>query len=74
MDSEVKVDGRLIDVIDEDWINDELPVEDIEVPLDELPELEQDNGNSHETIKELEKKWNDDNLQSLLSNNGNRQS
>ena len=32
--------------------------------------FEQDNGNVKETMKELEKKWNDDNLQSFLSNNG----
>ena len=41
MDSEVHIDGQLIDIIDEDWITDELPLEDIQVPLEELPDLEQ---------------------------------
>ena len=41
MDSEVKIDGSLIDVIDEDWIHDKLPMEDVEVPIEELPDTEQ---------------------------------
>ena len=41
MDSEVKIDGYLIDIIDEDWINDKLPMEDVEVPIEELPDAEQ---------------------------------
>jgi len=62
MDSEVHIDGQLIDIIDEEWVTDELPLEDIQVPLEELPDLEQENGHSKETLKELEKKWLDDNL------------
>ena len=41
MDSEVHIDGQLIDIIDEEWVTDELPLEDIQVPLEELPDLEQ---------------------------------
>ncbi|CAK8677744.1 anaphase-promoting complex subunit 13-like [Clavelina lepadiformis] len=74
MDSEVKIDGSLIDIIDEEWATDKLPLEDVEVPLDELPEPEQDNGNSKETINEMERKWTDDNMQSLLNHAGTRQS
>jgi len=63
MDSEVRRDGRLMDIVDEDWQTDGLPVEDIIVPQMELPELEPDNGNSvngnQETLREQEQKWTD---------------
>ncbi|XP_039249090.2 anaphase-promoting complex subunit 13-like [Styela clava] len=65
-DSEVRIDGRLLDLIDDEWREDTLPEEDVEVPLEELPELEQDNGNTHETMKEQDMKWNDINLQEFL--------
>nr|CAB3221502.1 anaphase-promoting complex subunit 13-like [Phallusia mammillata] len=74
MDGEAKIEGHLIDILDEDWVSDKLPLEDIDVPLEELPDIEQDNGNTKETMKELEKKWNDDNLQSLLHQTNHRQS
>ena len=57
MDSEVKRDGRLMEMIDEQWRDDKLPMEDIAVPQMELPELEPDNGPSNETLKEQEQKW-----------------
>ena len=41
MDSEITIDGYLIDIIDKEWINDKLPLEDIEVPIEELPDTEQ---------------------------------
>ena len=41
MDSEVTLEGELIDILDDEWINDKLPMEDVEVPIEELPDLEQ---------------------------------
>ena len=40
MDSAVRRDGRLMDIVDKEWRNDKLPHEDIAVPQIELPELE----------------------------------
>jgi len=59
MDSHVLRRGRLVDIIDKEWREDRLPNEDISVPQMELPELEPDNGNTHETLKEQEQKWTD---------------
>jgi len=63
MDSEVRRTGRLMDVVDEDWQTDGLPVEDVIVPQMELPELEPDNGSNmngnQETLREQEQKWTD---------------
>lgn len=58
MDSEVKR-RVLIDVVDSSWQLDKLPDEDIAVPQMELPELETDNGNTNETLREQEQKWTD---------------
>lgn len=52
-------DGRLMDLIDAEWREDKLPEEDIAVPQMELPEIEQENGPSTETLKEQEQKWTD---------------
>ncbi|XP_053409065.1 anaphase-promoting complex subunit 13-like isoform X2 [Mercenaria mercenaria] len=66
MDSEVTRDGRLMDLIDEKWREDQLPEEDIAVPQMELPEIEQlENGPTTETLKEQEQKWTDLGLSSL---------
>jgi len=63
MDSEVRRNGRLMDIVDEDWQTDGLPIEDIIVPQMELPELEPDNGSNvngnQETLREQEQKWTD---------------
>ncbi|CAG2187452.1 APC13 [Mytilus edulis] len=59
MDSEVCRDGRLMDLVDEEWRKDKLPMEDINVPQMELPELEPDNGPTNETLTEQEQKWTD---------------
>lgn len=40
-DSEVRIDCQLLDLIDAEWKEDALPEEDIEVPIEELPETEQ---------------------------------
>lgn len=59
MDSQVTVDGRLLDIVDDTWRKDELPIEDITVPLEELPDPDADNGDTHLTVREAEAKWND---------------
>ncbi|CAH1262177.1 anaphase-promoting complex subunit 13-like [Branchiostoma lanceolatum] len=70
MDSEVQRDGRLLDIVDQDWRDDQLPMDDIDVPQMELPdpEQEQDNGGPTESLKEQEQKWTDLALQLLHEN------
>lgn len=48
-------------MIDKEWREDiqNLPHEDIEIPVMELPDPEPDNGNPLETLKEQEQKWTD---------------
>lgn len=65
MDSEVLRDGRLLNLRDREWQKDKLPDEDIGVPQMELPELEPDNGNTNETLREQDQKWTDLALNSL---------
>ena len=36
-----------------------LPVDDISVPIGELPDPEADSGNSGETLRQVENKWTD---------------
>uniref|UniRef100_A0A8C2D5B6 Anaphase-promoting complex subunit 13 n=1 Tax=Cyprinus carpio TaxID=7962 RepID=A0A8C2D5B6_CYPCA len=71
MDSEVQRDGRVLDLTDDAWREDRLPYEDVTIPLSELPESEQDNGGSTESVKEQEMKWSDLALQSLHENTPN---
>uniref|UniRef100_A0A8D2FUP6 Anaphase-promoting complex subunit 13 n=1 Tax=Theropithecus gelada TaxID=9565 RepID=A0A8D2FUP6_THEGE len=47
---------------------DKLPYEDVAIPLNELPEPEQDNGGTTESVKEQEMKWTDLALQYLHEN------
>ncbi|NP_001017240.1 anaphase-promoting complex subunit 13 [Xenopus tropicalis] len=68
MDSEVLRDGRILDLIDDAWREDKLPYEDVTIPLNELPEPEQDNGGATESVKEQEMKWADLALQYLHEN------
>lgn len=68
MDSEIQRDGRVLDLTDDAWREDRLPYEDVTIPLSELPEAEQDNGGSTESVKEQEMKWTDLALQSLHEN------
>ncbi|XP_041030244.1 anaphase-promoting complex subunit 13 isoform X1 [Carcharodon carcharias] len=68
MDSEVQRDGRILDLIDDAWREDKLPYEDVEIPLSELPEPEQDNGGTTESINEQDMKWTDLALQNLHEN------
>ncbi|XP_014215875.1 anaphase-promoting complex subunit 13 [Copidosoma floridanum] len=68
MDSQICGDGRLLDLIDEEWRKDKLPLDEILVPASELPDPESDNGDSHMTLKELEQKWNNLALGTLSEN------
>lgn len=43
-------------MIDDAWREDKLPYEDVAIPLNELPEPEQDNGGPAESVKEPEMK------------------
>ncbi|XP_012270578.1 anaphase-promoting complex subunit 13 [Orussus abietinus] len=68
MDSQVCGEGRLLDLIDEAWRKERLPIDEILVPISELPDPESDNGDSHMTLKELEQKWNNLALGTLSEN------
>ncbi|XP_039765032.1 rRNA-processing protein UTP23 homolog isoform X3 [Pararge aegeria] len=57
MDSKYRRNGRLIDIVDEEWKAEKLPDEDIQVPLEELPDPEADNADSHLTLKEQSMRW-----------------
>lgn len=59
MDSQVSMDGFLVDLVDDSWRADTLPQDDIEVPTYELPDPEADNGDVNLTLKEQEQKWTD---------------
>lgn len=59
MDSEVQIDGYLVDLMDNAWKQDTLPEEDIEVPVYELLDPEADSGDTNLTLKEQEQKWSD---------------
>ncbi|GBP09011.1 Putative 1-phosphatidylinositol 3-phosphate 5-kinase [Eumeta japonica] len=45
-------DGRLIDIVDNRWREEELPFDQILVPADKLPDPEADGGDSHLTLSE----------------------
>lgn len=57
MDSKYCRIGRLVDIVDEDWRAEQLPHEDIQVPLEELPDPEADSADSHLTLKEQSMRW-----------------
>lgn len=59
MDSQLQLEGRFLDIIDDAWRKDKLPEEDVSVPLTELPDPESDNGNAGESVREQENKWTD---------------
>lgn len=65
MDSQVTIEGYLVDLIDEDWKSDKLPNDDIEVPVHELPDPEADSGDVNLTLKEQDQRWTDIALASL---------
>jgi len=62
MDSEYRLEGVLVKVIDKEWLKDTLPAEDITVPPIELPDPDPDDGNHQDalnTLKQIERKWAD---------------
>ncbi|XP_071025525.1 anaphase-promoting complex subunit 13-like [Oncorhynchus clarkii lewisi] len=71
MDSEVQRDGRVLGITDYAWREDCLTYEDVTISLSELPEAEQDNGGSTESVKEQEIKWSNLALQNLHKNTTN---
>ena len=73
MDSQVVADGRLLELIDEDWRKDQLPKDDIAVPFSELPDPEADNGNTGESLREQENKWNELGLANISETNATGQ-
>lgn len=58
-------EGHLIDIVDKGWILDKIPNAEVSVPLEELPdtELNEINGQTNQTVKEYEMKWNENGLQ-----------
>ena len=70
MDSQFRREGRLTIIIDKAWREDaqNLPHEEIQVPVMELPDPEPDNGNPLETLKEQDMKWTDLDLARITSN------
>ena len=58
MDSQVQVEGRLLDLVTDDWRKERLPLDDINVPVSELPDPEADNGQT-ESLRQQESKWTD---------------
>uniref|UniRef100_A0A4W5LUF8 Anaphase-promoting complex subunit 13 n=1 Tax=Hucho hucho TaxID=62062 RepID=A0A4W5LUF8_9TELE len=64
MDSLVQRDSRVLDITDDAWREDSLLMT-MSLSNCELPEAEQDNGGSTESVKEQEIKWLDLALQSL---------
>ena len=72
MDSQILPEGDvLMDIVDNDWRNDQLPFDEIVLPLDELPDPEADTDQI--SLKEQEEKWLDLALSSLAPNDHNEQ-
>lgn len=64
MDSQYVMNGRLVEIIDDEWRKDLLPVEQVPVPADQLPNDEGESefvNMSGLPAVEDEKKWTDSN-------------
>lgn len=48
-----------MDLVDDQWRSDELPKDELDVPLHELPDPEADTGDIYLSLKEQEQKWTD---------------
>lgn len=59
------MDGLLLEIVDDEWRQDELPHDQILVPVEKLPDPEADNGDPHLTLNEQEQRWTDLALTSL---------
>ncbi|EDV21852.1 uncharacterized protein TRIADDRAFT_29505 [Trichoplax adhaerens] len=66
MDSQYAINGRLVEIIDDEWKKDSLPVEHVPIPLNQLPNDEGENEFlntcSLSTGTDEEKKWTDSNV------------
>jgi len=65
MDSQVQIEGRFLDIISDSWRRDKLPLDDIMIPVAELPDPEADNGQTGDSLRQQENKWTDLALQSI---------
>ena len=65
MESQVQLEGRLLDVVDEACRRDTLHEEEIAVPLHELSDPEPDNSSNTESLRQQEHSWHDLQLQRL---------
>ena len=70
MDSQVQIEGRLLDIGKDDWRKEKLPLDDINVPAQELPDPEADNGNT-ESLRQQEMKWTDMALNTIRGSSQN---
>lgn len=59
MDSQVQLDGRLLELVDSAWRTDSLPSDEIAVPIQELPDPEPDATTPNQTLRQQEHKWQD---------------
>lgn len=57
MDSQPLGYRRLLCALDREWQEDKLSFEEIQVPLEELPDPDEINEFQHLTLRELENKW-----------------
>ena len=69
MDSQVLVDGLLVEVVDVEWSIDKLPDEDIAIPVLELPDPEPDASTPNLTLRQQENRWPDLMLANLSETN-----
>lgn len=74
MDSELIRNSRIVFLVDRVWREDvsKLPEEDVYVSPMHLPDPEPDNCNPNETLKEIDQKWSDLRLNSLLNKTNTR--
>ena len=63
--SELVCDPKLKDLIDDKWMTSKLPFDDLEISCDLLPDSEQDE-DQKECSADLEKKWNETNIEQIL--------
>ena len=71
MDSEVMREGRLLDIIDDQWRMDKLPNDDIEIPPNQLPN--DMDGGKEEGGKKAEERWTDLALHNLTASQTSNQ-
>lgn len=65
MDSQPPADGFLLEIVDNEWREEQLPSDHIWVPTEKLPDPEADNSDSLLTMSEQERRWTDLSLSTL---------